>query len=109
MIIMTSPHIPSGTVTAADLFGEVTAVRRDVAEVLGKVGIIDARYQAVAGQLADHESRIRTVEARMPDNLIPRLTSLERWQWKAAAVISTLAAVAGLLGGYMGFLLGHVR
>lgn len=106
---MTSPPIPSGTVTAADLFGEVTAVRRDVAALLGTVGIIDARYQAQAGQLADHESRIRTAEARLPDNLMTRLAAVERWQWKAAAVIATLAAVAGLLSGYVGFLLGHAR
>lgn len=106
---MTSPAIPPGTVTAADLFGEVSAVRRDVAKVLSEVGIIDARYQAVAGQLADHESRTRAIEGRLPDHLITRLAAVERWQWKAAAVISTLAAVAGVLGGYMAFLLGHIK
>lgn len=107
MIIMTSPPIPSGQVTAADLFSEITAARREIGQVLGQVAVIDARYQVMTVQLADHETRIRAAEGRLPDNLITRLAGVEKWQWKAAAVISTLAAVAGLLSGYLGFLLGH--
>ena len=107
MIIMTSPTIPSGQVTAADLFSEVTAARREIGQVLSHVAVMDARYQAMTMQLADHETRIRLTESKIPDNLQTRLGGVERWQWKAAAVIATLAAIAGLLSGYLGFLLGH--
>lgn len=109
MITMWRDRIPTGSVTAADLFGEVTAARREIALVLSQVAVIDARHLTLTGQLGDHETRLRTVEDKVPDQLKPRLVSVERWQWKASAIIAACALVAGLLSGYLGFLLGHVR
>jgi Na+/phosphate symporter len=109
MITMSTPLIPPGQVTAADLLAETTAIRRDVAHLLVKVEVIDARDNAHATQLADHEVRLRTVERQIPEQLVARLASIERWQWRAGGVVAALAAVSGLLGSLLGSLIAHAH
>lgn len=108
-MIMTMPLIPPGQITAADVLVETSAIRRDVAQVLTRVEVIDARDSSHAAQLADHEARIRTVEHELPAHLSARLAGVERWQWRAGGVIAALAAIAGLLGSLLGSLLAHAH
>jgi hypothetical protein len=109
MIIMATPLIPPGQVTAADVFSEVSAIRRDVGQVLIKVEVIDSRHSVYTAQLADHEARIRAVEQQVPAQLAARLISVERWQWRAGGVVAALAVIAGLLGSLLGTLIAHSR
>lgn len=109
MIIMTTPLIPPGQVTAADVLAATSEIRRDVAQVLTRVEVIDARDTSHAAQLADHEARIRLVEHQMPEHLTARLVGVERWQWRAGGVVAALAAVAGLLGSLLGSLIAHAH
>lgn len=109
MIAMWRDRIQTGSVTAADLFGEVTAARREIGQVLSKVEVVSATQLTLAAQMNDHEIRIRSLDDQVPDSLTTRLVSVERWQWKASAIISAIALAAGLASGYLGFLLGHVH
>lgn len=109
MIIMTSPVIATGQVTAADLFSEVTAARRDISNVLTKVEVMDARHGAINAVVADHETRLRAVEGKVPDGLIGRLVSVEKWQLRAGAIIGFIALVVGVVSGYLSAILTHVH
>lgn len=106
---MTSPAIPIGQVTAADLMGEVSAARRDIQGVLTRVEVMDTRHGTVSAHVADLELRMRVVEAAMPESLKSRLGQLERWQWKAAGAMAAVAIVVGLLAGWIGTLLGRLH
>lgn len=106
---MTTPLIPPGQITAADVLADTSAIRREVGQVLTKVEVIEARHVAYAAQLADHETRIRATESRIPELLSRRLAKIERWQWRAGGFVAALAAVAGLLGSLLGTLIAHAR
>jgi len=109
MATMTTPLIPPGQVTAADVLAETSAIRRDVAQVLTRVEVIDTRDSNHAAQLADHEARIRAVEHQLPLQLAGRLVNVERWQWRAGGIVAALAAAAGLLGSLLGSMLAHAH
>lgn len=106
---MTSPTIPSGAITAADLYGEVSATRRDMATVLTKVEVMNARHTVVSAQVIDHETRLRTLELSAPDNARARLTAVERWQWRAAGIVSAFAVLGGVVAGLLEALIGHIH
>jgi len=106
---MTTPLIPPGQITAADVLADTSAIRREVAQVLTRVEVIDARDSGHAAQLADHEARIRAVEHQLPLQLAGRLVNVERWQWRAGGIVAALAAAAGLLGSLLGSLLAHAH
>jgi hypothetical protein len=109
MIIMTTPLIPPGQVTATDVLVETSAIRRDVGQLLTRVEVINVRHQDQAAQLADHEARIRAVEQSIPPQLAARLVTVERWQWRAGGIVAALAAAAGLLGSFLGTMLAHAH
>lgn len=107
MITMTSPTIPTGQITAADLFAEVSATRREVAAALTQIQVMETRHAAINGDVTDHESRLRVLEGLVPIDLSRRLVSLERWQWKAAGAIAAVAIIFGALAGYLASLATH--
>lgn len=100
--------LPDRPVTGWDLMTEVTAVRRDVSVVLTKVEVMTATQQLASAQMQDIETRLRLLQAAVPDQLGPRLTAVERWQWRTTGAVSAVALVFGLLGGYLGTILGHL-
>lgn len=106
---MTGVPVQTGQVTAADLYGEVTAARRDIQNVLTKVEVMGSQNVTMAGQLADHEARIRLLDDRIPDHAAARLTAVERWQWRAAGAIGILAIIAGVISGWLASVLTHVH
>lgn len=99
----------SGQVTAADVLSELGAARRDIATVITKVEVLDDRYGRVLAQLADHETRIRGVQDELPKQLAPRLLALERFQWKLLGALVVIGLVVGVVAGWLGSLLAHVR
>lgn len=104
---MTVPPIAPGQVTAADLYGEVTAARRDMATMLTKVEVMDDRYARHGMELTDHENRIRAIEASAVPKAGERLGALERWQWRQSGILAVLAVLAGIASGYLEQLLSH--
>lgn len=104
---MSDGQIQPGMVTAADLYGAVEATRREVGQILTKVEVMDDRHARIIGQVADHETRTRALEAAIPNRLIDRLVALEHWQWRAAGVVSVIAVLAGVLAGFMTALVAH--
>lgn len=106
---MTTQPIVSGTVTAADLYGEVTATRREVGQILTKVEVMDDRYSRFSAQVGDHELRVRALESSIPAQLADRVISLERWQWRAGGVVAAFALLGGLVVGLVDALVFHVH
>lgn len=106
---MTSPPIPAGNITAADLLGEVGAARRDIQAVMTKVEVMDARHTVTSAAVADHELRLRVVEGLVPSDLPSRIRALERWQWKAIGALAVVAIIVGIVSGYLGGLLEHAH
>jgi hypothetical protein len=104
---MSEGQIPSGTVTAADLYGAVEATRREVGQILTKVEVMDDRYVRVVAEIADHETRLRAAVALIPSRLPERLISLERWQWRAGGVVAAFAVLGGLVAGLIEALIVH--
>lgn len=106
---MTALPFPDRPVTGWDIMTEVTGMRRDVSTVLTKVEVMSAQQALFTAQMSDVESRLRLVQAAMPEQLEARLTAVERWQWRTGGALAAVGVVAGLLGGWIGTLLGHVH
>jgi hypothetical protein len=81
-----STPIPEGSViiTPTQVYQEMQATHTAVQTVITKL-------DTFVGTQADHESRLRVVEAAIPDNLDKRLSKIEVRQ----AMYSAAAAVAG--------------
>lgn len=58
----------------------------------GKLDVIEGRLQSGVTTFSDHESRLR---------------GLEQFRWKQAGAYATVGIVGGLLGSFVGPLLGH--
>lgn len=78
-----------GTVTMADLYRELVAMRTDVARALTRIEVIDSRNGDADKLHADHESRIRTLEA---------------FRWKLVGIALAVSLTCGVLSGYLTYL-----
>jgi hypothetical protein len=65
------------------LTGEVRAMRSEINPALS-----DVRHD-----LADHETRLRVVESKLPDELSSRLSTLEQVRWKASGGIALISGL----------------
>lgn len=80
---------PAGVViTTKDIYDKLVDVEKSVT-------LMTPQTQTVA----DHEGRLRVVETALPDQLEPRLRSLEKWKWSVppTAVAAVIAIVQQLL------------
>lgn len=109
MANVTISAIPPAQVTVADIYAEVRAMRDDVARALTRIEVADARHTLIIRQVDDHEARLRVIALEVPAKLTERLTVLERWQWRASAVVATVGVITGLISGSLGYLIGHVK
>ena len=89
---MTSPGLPAGTVTVADLYREMVGMRADVVKALTRIEVLDARNTDADHLHADHEARLRL---------------LETFKWKMIGGMLAIGAVSGGLGAWAGVLLGR--
>lgn len=95
--------------TQRDAAGPDTAVQVILARLEGKVDAALARQTAqLEGhdrEIADHETRIRTVEAKVPENAQERLQAVESRSavsWKQLwSVVGGIAAVMTALQPYL--------
>jgi hypothetical protein len=89
---MTELH--GGTVTNADLYSELVGMRGDLSRAVTRLEVINVRNIAADRIDADHESRIRVLEA---------------FRWKLLGVAVCVALASGTISGIIGYVLGHVR
>lgn len=109
MNTMSTPLIPPGQVTAADLLRDTSAIRHDLGELLVKVEVMHSEHTARAAEMADHEARIRAIERQLPQALAGRLAALERWRWRTMGGMSVLAVLGGLAGSIVEWALFHLH
>ncbi|WP_052479806.1 hypothetical protein [Streptomyces sp. NBRC 110035] len=95
---MTTPdpgvHIPS-----AQMYSELRALSDGVTRVETKLDSIGQGLNDLGKDVADHETRLRTLEA-MPksSDIEPRVTILERARWP----LPTIGVLAGIAGAATG-------
>lgn len=99
---VTPRPIQPSSLTITDLYSEIVGLRGDVRGAMLRIEVTDVRGVQAVTDLADHENRIRALQAAVPDNLAVRLSGLERWQWKATGVVVVLSVLAGVLAGWLG-------
>jgi hypothetical protein len=75
-----------GTVTVADLYRELVGMRQDVGKALVRIEVIDSRNKDADGLHADHEQRLRALEA---------------FRWKLAGLAMSVSVLAGVLSGVL--------
>lgn len=109
MITMNALPLPDRPVTGWDIMSEVTAMRRDVGTVLTKVEVMSAQQSLATAQMSDIETRLRLLQAAVPDQLQARLTTVERWQWRTGGALAASALIFGILGGWIGAVIGHIH
>lgn len=109
MDTMTAFPLPDRPVTGFDLMSELTATRREVGNVLTKVEVMSAQQALATAQMTDIETRVRALQAAVPDQLGARLTAVERWQWRTGGILAGWSAAIGFLGGYIGTLIAHLH
>lgn len=85
-------ELQPGTVTIADLYRELVAMRADVARALTRIEVIDSRNKGADDLHLDHERRLRQLEA---------------FRWKLAGIAITVSVLCGLLSGYLTYLLSR--
>lgn len=78
-------QIPDGSViiTPTQMYSEIQSANAKIDHL---TAIIDPAMQDMRHDVADHETRIRT---------------LEMWRWKAAGVGAAVGAVVAVLGGVL--------
>lgn len=93
--------IQPGAVTAADVMHQLGELGRDVRDARGELGaantrlaVIDVRTAAAAGDLADHETRIRV---------------LEQFRNKVLGIAIVVGMGSGAVSGLVGYVLGHLH
>lgn len=106
---MSAADLPSAVITIGDLYRELVTIRTDMASMLTETKVIATRHEATQADLADHEGRLRGLEAAFPPQLANRLVSVEKWQLRAGAVVGFIGLVVGVLSGYLSALLLHVH
>lgn len=85
-------ELQAGLVTIGDLYREIVGMRSDVARALTRIEVIDSHNTATAGDITDHENRLRGLEA---------------FKWKLTGIAMAVGMVSGLFSGYVVFLIGH--
>lgn len=83
-----------GDISLLAIYDKIASVDTKVETLTARVGEQLAQGQQV---MADHESRLRILEAAVPERLEVRVTALERLAWKligAFAAVNIVAAVA---------------
>ncbi|MET9099931.1 hypothetical protein [Streptomyces antibioticus] len=97
---MTGPVEPSGVyISSAQMYQELRSLSDGVTRVETKLDGIGQGLTDLGKDVADHESRLRALEA-MPksSDIEPRVTTLERARWPLPT-IGVLAGVAGAATG----------
>lgn len=79
---------------------QLATVATQVAGVRDDLARMDDRH-------ADHEARLRVVEAHNTADHGQRLTALERWRWSTAGIAAGSATLAATVVAAVGRLIGH--
>lgn len=91
--------IPDGSVviTPAQMYAMQGDTAKKVDDLTSEVRALrDAVHPAFAdlrSDLADHETRVRVIESKLPDELGTRLSALEQVRWKATGIASLVSAL----------------
>ncbi len=94
---MPSSEMPAASVTVADLYHEVVAMRADLAALLTKIERADERGVSAERVQTDHEGRLRSLESAVPSSLEVRIMSLEKFRWQIAGGIFAILALGVLI------------
>ncbi|MFJ8081956.1 hypothetical protein ACIQ6Y_15230 [Streptomyces sp. NPDC096205] len=95
---MTTPD-PGVYISPAQMYQEVRGLAAAVGRIETKIDGILNETKDIRTDVADHESRLRTLESMpKPSDLEPRVTALEKGRWPLPT-IATLAGVAGAATG----------
>lgn len=89
-----APDFAPGIVTAADVVRELGAARGQLAGLDTRLAVIDVRTQSTSSTAADHEARIRRLEA---------------FSGRVIGVALTASVASGALSGLIGWALGHIH
>lgn len=77
-------ELAPGAVTTADLYREIVAMRTDITKALTRIEVIDARNTDADRLHADHEARLRILEA---------------FRWKLTGIVLFVSTAAGVVSG----------
>ena len=91
--------IAPGSVTIADLYRELLAMRTDVTQALSRLERVDERNHAAERVQDDHETRLRVLESApdVPADLEGRVRALEKMAWKLTGAFAVVNALAVLV------------
>lgn len=94
---MTTPD-PGVYISPAQMYQEVRGLAQAVGRIETKIDGILNETKDIRTDVADHESRLRTLEG-MPksSDLQPRITAVEHRVWAASGAATVLGAAAGIL------------
>lgn len=94
----TPPADPGVYISSAQMYQELRSLSDGVTRVETKLDTIGQGLSDVGKDVADHETRLRALEA-MPktSDHADRLSSLERMVWKASGGAAVLGAGAGIV------------
>lgn len=84
-------ELQAGQVTLADIFRVMSAIQSDVSKALTRLEVIDSRNKTADNIDADHENRIRTLEA---------------FRWKLLGLALAISVLTGFLAAWLP---SHIR
>ena len=98
---------PEGVyISTAQMYTEVRDLAKTVGRIEAKIDGVLNETRDIRADLADHETRLRALEAQPKSSEIePRVTTLERGRWP----LPSLAALTGLAGTVLGALAYFAR
>jgi hypothetical protein len=81
-------------ITLRDVYDRVADIGAQLGKLAGHLEGVDQRLESGQAKMADHEQRMRAVEAALPDRLSDRLSALEKLAWKLVGAFAAVNAVA---------------
>jgi hypothetical protein len=73
---------------------QIGGLALQVATLVVELRGVGERFDSGSEKMRDHESRIRVLEAAVPERLEVRVTALERLAWKLIGAFGAVQAVA---------------
>ena len=93
-------------ITLRDVYDQQLRTGDQVSQMRGDLSTltatVDARFDTGSRKLDDHEGRLRTLEAAVPERLELRVTALERLAWKLIGAFAAINLCAVVAEWYLG-------
>ena len=94
-------------ITLRDVYDQVSAISTQIGVFAGHLERVDARLESGSTDLADHEARLRMIEAELPRKLDERVAALERFRFTLVGAAMLASTITGVAAAFIEYAVTH--